>query len=59
MYERKTGSKTRNCRDAKYNDPEVAKFINYLMKDGQKTVAERIVYDCFDILKENQTRATS
>jgi small subunit ribosomal protein S7 len=38
--------------DPKYNDIEIAKFINYLMKDGKKTTAERILYDCFDILKE-------
>ena len=48
----KQAQKREIAGDAKYNDPEVAKFINYLMKDGQKTVAERIVYDCFDILKE-------
>ena len=38
--------------DPKYNDLEIAKLINYLMKNGKKTTAERIVYDCFDILKE-------
>lgn len=38
--------------DPKYNDVMVAKFINYVMERGKKSVAERIVYDAFEILKE-------
>jgi small subunit ribosomal protein S7 len=38
--------------DAKYNDQTIAKFINYVMERGKKSVAERIVYGAFDILKE-------
>jgi small subunit ribosomal protein S7 len=38
--------------DVKYNDVDVAKFINYVMQDGKKAVAERVVYDAFDIIKE-------
>jgi len=38
--------------DARYNDITVAKFINYLMKDGKKSVAEKIIYDAFDIIKD-------
>ncbi|HPD07631.1 30S ribosomal protein S7 [Patescibacteria group bacterium] len=48
----KQAQKRKIAGDAKYNDPEVAKFINYVMRNGKKTVAEQIVYDCFDILKE-------
>ena len=36
--------------DAKCNDKEVAKFINNVMEDGKKAVAEKIVYSAFDIL---------
>ena len=36
--------------DAKYNDKVVAKFINNVMEDGKKAVAEKIVYSAFDIL---------
>ena len=36
--------------DAKYNDNVVAKFINNVMEDGKKAVAEKIVYSAFDIL---------
>lgn len=38
--------------DLKYNDVEVAKFINYIMLDGKKTVAQRVVYDAFEIIKD-------
>lgn len=38
--------------DWKYSNAEVAKFINYIMQRGKKTVAEKIVYGAFDILKE-------
>ncbi len=38
--------------DARYNDIMIAKFINYLMKDGKKSVAETIIYDSFDIIKD-------
>lgn len=37
--------------DARYNDPEVAKLINYIMTRGKKSVSQGIVYDCFDIIK--------
>ncbi|MBQ2883234.1 MAG: 30S ribosomal protein S7 [Alphaproteobacteria bacterium] len=35
--------------DAKYNDQVVAKFINNVMEDGKKSVAENIVYSALDI----------
>ena len=36
--------------DAKYGDQVVAKFINNVMEDGKKAVAEKIVYSAFDIM---------
>ena len=36
--------------DAKYNDKVVAKFINNVMEEVKKAVAEKIVYSAFDIL---------
>ena len=36
--------------DAKYGDQVVAKFINNVMEDGKKAVAEKIVYSAFDII---------
>ena len=38
--------------DVVYNEVIVAKFINYIMKGGKKTVATRIVYEAFDSIKE-------
>ena len=38
--------------DVKYNSPVLGKFINYLMHDGKKSVARRVVYDAFDIVKK-------
>ena len=38
--------------DPVYNDILVSKFINQLMSCGKKTVAQRIMYDCFNIVKE-------
>ncbi len=36
--------------DSKYNNPLIAKFINSIMKDGKKSVAETIIYGAFDIM---------
>lgn len=38
--------------DSVYNSQKVSRFINYVMLDGKKTVAEKIVYGAFDIIKE-------
>ena len=39
--------------DPIYNSKVVTKLINNVMLDGKKTVAQQIVYDAFDIIKEN------
>jgi len=38
--------------DRIYNDTEVAKFVNKVMQDGKKSTAQKIVYDAFDLIKE-------
>ena len=38
--------------DSQYNNIIIAKFINYIMERGKKSVARRIVYEALDILKE-------
>jgi len=38
--------------DPKYHDQTVAKFINIMMRKGKKSIAERILYDALDILRE-------
>lgn len=37
--------------DPIYGNILVAKFINRLMRDGKKTVAQKVVYSAFDLLK--------
>jgi len=39
--------------DARYNNLTVAKFMNYVMESGKKSVAEGIVYGTLDILAKN------
>ncbi len=38
--------------DPIYNSKVVTRLINYIMLDGKKGVAQEIVYDAFDIVKE-------
>lgn len=38
--------------DAMYNRVELGRFINYVMQDGKKSTAERLVYNAFDKIKE-------
>jgi len=38
--------------DPVYNNFTVAKFINQVMRKGKKTIARKIVYQAFDIIKE-------
>ena len=49
---RRKAEKRNVLPDPKYGSPMVAKFINALMREGKKTVAEGIVYGALDILKE-------
>lgn len=37
--------------DAIYGDRRVSRFINLIMKDGKKSVAEGIIYGTFDLIK--------
>jgi len=38
--------------DPKYGDVLLAKFINYVMRRGKKSVAEKIVYRAIEIIEE-------
>lgn len=38
--------------DIIYNNPEFTRFINYLMKMGEKSVAEKIFYGALDLIRE-------
>ncbi len=39
-------------QDPVYNSKVVTRFVNKIMLDGKKSVAENIVYDAFDIIRE-------
>lgn len=38
--------------DLRYNEANIAKLINYIMKDGKKSTARKVVYGAFDIIKK-------
>ena len=42
--------------DPIYNSKVVTKLINNVMLDGKKTVAQGIVYDAFNIIKEKEQK---
>ena len=38
--------------DLIYKNKQIAKFINYLMHDGKKTVAQNVLYATFDLISK-------
>ena len=52
MSRRNRSRKKTYLGDLKFNDPMVARFINYVMRRGKKSIAEGIVYGAFGIIEE-------
>ena len=52
MPRRRSPEKRKILPDPKYKDIILAKFMNNLMKDGKKSIAEKIVYGAFDRITE-------
>jgi len=50
MSRRHAAQKRVNLPDPKHNDLVITKFINCLMYDGKKSIAEKIFYDALDVL---------
>ena len=50
---RKRNIKRDIAPDYKYNNTLVAKFINHLMKDGKKSVAQKVLYGAFEYIEKN------
>jgi len=48
----KKAPKRKILPDPRYKSTNLAKFINYIMERGKKTVAQGIVYGAFEMLKE-------
>lgn len=52
MPRRRVIAKREILPDPKYGSPLVARFMNHVMEDGKKSIAERIVYGALDIVAE-------
>jgi len=57
MSRRHAAEKRQVLPDAKFGDMVLTKFMNNLMIDGKKSVAERIVYNAFDRVEGRLKRA--
>jgi small subunit ribosomal protein S7 len=54
-FKKFTASETMLKPDSRYNSKLVSKFINCLMWDGKKSVAQKIFYDAMDtVVKKNK-----
>lgn len=52
----KSVAKRKIAPDPKYNQIDVAKFINYIMRRGKKIAACKVVYGAFEIVKEKTSK---
>ena len=47
---RKKKYKREHAPDVQYNSRAVGRFINYLMKNGKKSIAEKVMYQALDLI---------
>ena len=52
MSRRRAAEKRTILPDHKFKDIILAKFMNRIMKDGKKSISEKIVYGAFDIVSK-------
>ncbi|NBV43810.1 MAG: 30S ribosomal protein S7, partial [Firmicutes bacterium] len=50
MSRRRSATKRVVLPDPKYKDFLVSKFVNNLMHDGKKSVAEKVLYQALDLI---------
>jgi len=43
--------------DLRYNSSHVSMFVNRLMRDGKKSVAQRVLYNSFDLIEQRAKKA--
>ena len=55
MPRRRVIAKREILSDPKFNSQILAKFINIIMVDGKKSIAEKIVYGALDIIVEKKS----
>lgn len=46
----KQAPKRKIAPDPKFGNTNVSKFINFIMYDGKKTIAQGVVYDCLELV---------
>ncbi len=56
MARRRVAARRAILPDPKYHNEQLAKFINMLMRDGKKSIAEHIVYDALDQIAERRSQ---
>lgn len=52
MPRRRVAAKREILPDPKYKNMTLAKFMNHVMVDGKKSIAERVVYGALDVVSE-------
>ena len=57
MSRRSQAPKRQILPDPKFGSELLAKFMNMIMNDGKKSVAERIIYGALDRISEKETHA--
>ena len=56
MSRRKAAPKRTILPDRKFGNLKVAKFMNQIMKNGKKSVAEKIIYGAFDEISKKSDK---
>ena len=59
MAGRWTASETQLRPDPRFNDKTLAKFINCVMSEGKKAVAQRVVYDAMEEIQDRLSKETN
>ena len=57
MSRRRAAEKRTILPDHKFKDLILAKFMNRIMKDGKKSVSEKIIYGAFDIVSKKTDKS--
>jgi small subunit ribosomal protein S7 len=55
MARRRVAEKRKILPDPKYHNITLAKFVNMIMMDGKKSIAEKIVYGALDVIGEKNS----
>jgi small subunit ribosomal protein S7 len=56
MARRKRNYEKKWKPDPRYNNILVGRFVSQIMNNGKRSVAEKIIYDCFDVIHERTNK---